>query len=79
MAYSDVTVYNGTTPQKPQHYFSRNPPTDDPVNQQSLRSYRLEKFVHGPNNVPVVPVAPFQPPQTNTPSHHSAGRYIGIS
>ncbi|KAI1440270.1 hypothetical protein F5Y02DRAFT_423216 [Annulohypoxylon stygium] len=70
MAYSDVTVYNGTTPQKPQHYFSRNPPTHDPVNQQSLRSYRLYKFVNEPNTVPVAHV---QSPRNDSSSNDSAG------
>ncbi|KAI1204723.1 uncharacterized protein F4807DRAFT_445989 [Annulohypoxylon truncatum] len=76
MADSDVTVYHGATPHKPQHFFSRNPPTPHPTNEQSLRSYRLNKFVNGPDNVSMAHVQTIQP---HTASSGVTGSQAGTS
>ncbi|KAI0379404.1 hypothetical protein F5Y04DRAFT_282826 [Hypomontagnella monticulosa] len=44
-------VYHGATPPKPSHYFSGNPPTPHPIDQQSLRDYRLDRFKNDPGAV----------------------------
>ncbi|KAI0893005.1 hypothetical protein F4806DRAFT_499530 [Annulohypoxylon nitens] len=50
---SENSAYGGATPSKPTHRFSENPPTSHPVDDQSLRDYRLDNFVKGPNSVPL--------------------------
>ncbi|KAI0887010.1 uncharacterized protein GGS22DRAFT_159174 [Annulohypoxylon maeteangense] len=74
MTGSNTTTYNGATPPKPQHYFSRNPPTHDPTNDQNLRAYRLDKFINGPNSVPTAHV---RPTHSGAASHDSTGYQAG--
>ncbi|KAI0010659.1 hypothetical protein F4779DRAFT_616295 [Xylariaceae sp. FL0662B] len=50
---SNQAAHNGETPSKPEHQFSRNRPTQHPIDQQSLRSHRLTTYVEGPNSVPL--------------------------
>ncbi|KAI8963588.1 hypothetical protein F5Y11DRAFT_319188, partial [Daldinia sp. FL1419] len=50
-ARSDNAAYNGTTPPKPTHFFSSNPPTNDATDSQSLKEYRLAKFKDETNSV----------------------------
>ncbi|KAI2631427.1 hypothetical protein GGS26DRAFT_591305 [Hypomontagnella submonticulosa] len=54
---SNKAVRNGETPRKPSHYFSRHPPTSHPVDQQSLRDYRLFGYLNGLDNM--LPVHPY--------------------
>ncbi|OTA86684.1 hypothetical protein M434DRAFT_35713 [Hypoxylon sp. CO27-5] len=48
---SNKATYNGATPPKPKHHFSRNSPTSHPADDASLRNYRLDRYNNGPNSV----------------------------
>ncbi|KAI1455107.1 hypothetical protein F4805DRAFT_460041 [Annulohypoxylon moriforme] len=51
---STKSVYHGTTPHKPIHRFSVQQPTPHPVDDKSLREYRLESYKKGPDSVPLL-------------------------
>ncbi|RYP80868.1 hypothetical protein DL769_002246 [Monosporascus sp. CRB-8-3] len=50
---SNRAAYGGRTPEKPSHTFSVQPPTNHPVDQQSLSTYRLATFANAPGSVPL--------------------------
>lgn len=39
-------------PTKPSHHFSSNPPSSQPIDERSLRDYRLREYQNGPESVP---------------------------
>ncbi|KAI1440271.1 hypothetical protein F5Y02DRAFT_403488 [Annulohypoxylon stygium] len=49
---SSNSIYHGATPPKPSHLLSDQPPTPHPVDDQSLRNYRLESYRRAPDSVP---------------------------
>ncbi|KAI0887009.1 uncharacterized protein GGS22DRAFT_120403 [Annulohypoxylon maeteangense] len=50
---SNKAVYNGVNPPKPTHQFTRNPPTQDPVDKESLRNYHLRRYTSGSYSAPI--------------------------
>ncbi|KAI1204724.1 uncharacterized protein F4807DRAFT_465366 [Annulohypoxylon truncatum] len=50
---SKNSVYYGMTPSKPTHKFSNNQPTSHPVDDRSLREYRLESYRKESDSVPL--------------------------
>ncbi|KAI1641870.1 uncharacterized protein F4817DRAFT_28657 [Daldinia loculata] len=54
-ASSNEAIYDGIITHKQSHYYSRNPPTAHPVDEMSLRTYRLNKFLVEPDSACFVP------------------------
>ncbi|KAI1402453.1 hypothetical protein F4819DRAFT_454540 [Hypoxylon fuscum] len=63
---SNKSACNGTTPSKPNHHFSYNPPTAHPATTHDLRSYSLKRFKSSPNSVPLAHAATHDPHDAET-------------
>ncbi|OTA53216.1 hypothetical protein K449DRAFT_440256 [Hypoxylon sp. EC38] len=46
-------THHGMAPSKPRHHYSESLPTLHPVDGQSLRTYRLERYENAPYSVPL--------------------------
>ncbi|CAJ2504029.1 Uu.00g114230.m01.CDS01 [Anthostomella pinea] len=56
MGSNDAT-YNGTTPHKPKHHYTTSPPTSHSTDRQSVQSYSLGTYRHGPSSTPMASTA----------------------